>query len=67
MTGRVHYRVEDRKALCGEPVSERHWEAGDSTLKVFSVTCKRCLRSIVKRVPEAQAQLDWLASQRKED
>jgi hypothetical protein len=34
---------------------------------LWNVTCERCLRSIVKRVPEAKAQLDWLRSQRKED
>jgi hypothetical protein len=37
------------------------------TEQIFNTTCERCLRSIVKRVPEAQAQIDWLRSQRQED
>lgn len=41
--------------------------SASTTEQVFNTTCERCLRSIIKRVPEAKAQLDWLRSQRKED
>ena len=59
---KIHLQLPDARTLCGT----FPWK-GRVTEQVFNTTCERCLRSIVKRIPEAQAQIDWLRSQRQED